>query len=332
MKDYIQKIIHVFTASEHSKELTEEVHQWLVDGDHADEKDAALNALWKETEGRAEANTWVSLRKVYKKIEDARHEERQYRLFTGWRSVAAAVAVLIVSVSATFFLTKHAFKEEPVAMVEQYIPDGSMEEIILPDGSRVHVNSGTLLLYPDAFKGDTRTVYLIGEADFKVQKNPEKPFIVRSADMSVTALGTEFNVTAYPDDTEIVATLLEGKVKVDCNDRQDSYVIHPGQQVLYNRKTSESRVVAANLEDVTAWQRGQFVFRGCTMEEILQTLGRRFDVAFQYNMNLFTGDKYNFSFKKDADVTEIMEVIKVIVGKFDYKIDGNVCYITKDMK
>ena len=322
MKNYIQKIINVFTASEHSENVTKEVHQWLVDEEHADEKDTALNTLWKETEGKVDAGTWTSLENVYHKVGVSADTKKQYRLFP-WK-YAAAVAMFVITVSGTFLLTKNAFEEKTVAMIEQYIPDGKTHEFELPDGSRVHVNSGTLLLYPDAFKGDTRTVYLIGEADFKVKKNPDKPFIVRSANMSVTALGTEFNVAAYPEDPEIVATLIQGKVKVDYEQSDNSYIL---QQVVYNRKTAQSKVADANLEDVTAWKRGQIIFRGSTMEEILLTLERRFDITFQYNTNLFTNDEYNFSFSKNTDIGEVMEVIKEVTGKFTYKIDKNICYM-----
>lgn len=325
MKNYIQKIINVFTASEHSENVTKEVHQWLVDEEHADEKDTALNTLWKETEGKVDAGTWTSLENVYHKVGVSADTKKQYRLFP-WK-YAAAVAMFVITVSGTFLLTKNAFEEKTVAMIEQYIPDGKTHEFELPDGSRVHVNSGTLLLYPDAFKGDTRIVYLIGEADFKVQKNPDKPFIVRSANMSVTALGTEFNVAAYPEDPEIVATLIQGKVKVDYEQSDNSYILSPGQQVVYNRKTAQSKVADANLEDVTAWQRGQIIFRGSTMEEILLTLERRFDITYQYNTNLFTNDEYNFSFSKNTDIGEVMEVIKEVTGKFTYKIDKNICYM-----
>lgn len=305
--------------------MTKEVHQWLVDEEHADEKDTALNTLWKETEGKVDAGTWTSLENVYHKVGVSADTKKQYRLFP-WK-YAAAVAMFVITVSGTFLLTKNAFEEKTVAMIEQYIPDGKTHEFELPDGSRVHVNSGTLLLYPDTFKGDTRTVYLIGEADFKVKKNPDKPFIVRSANMSVTALGTEFNVAAYPEDPEIVATLIQGKVKVDYEQSDNSYILSPGQQVVYNRKTAQSKVADANLEDVTAWKRGQIIFRGSTMEEILLTLERRFDITFQYNTNLFTNDEYNFSFSKNTDIGEVMEVIKEVTGKFTYKIDKNICYM-----
>mgnify|MGYP000343872227 CR=1 FL=1 len=80
------------------------------------------------------------------------------------------------------------------------------------------LNADSHIYYPENLEGKTRTVYLAGEATFKVVKNPKKPFIVRAGNMDVTALGTEFNVKAYLEDELLIASLIEGKVRVDCND------------------------------------------------------------------------------------------------------------------
>lgn len=330
MKDYIQKIISVFTASGHSEKVIEEVHQWLVDEEHADEKETALNALWNETEGKVDSATWDSLAKVYDKIGVGQPKAKRRFHLRMWQSVAAAVVLLAVSVSGTYLFTKDIYSE--VAMVEGFTPAGTMNHIQLPDGSMVQTNSGTILLYPETFKGDTRTVYLIGEANFKVKKDPDKPFIVKSTTMSVTALGTEFNVMAYPENDEIIATLIHGKIKVDCNNGKESYILNPGQQVTYLRNTAASMLADANLEDVTAWQKGMFVFRGVTMKEILATLERRYAVTFQYNANLFNDDKYNFRFREKSSINEIMDVMQEVVGGFDYKIEENICYIKTTRK
>ena len=324
MKNYIQKIIRTFTATEHSEKVTKEVHQWLLEEEHADEKEQALHELWETTEGKVNADTWTSLSHVYDKLGINQKSERKLRLKI-WQYAAAAVILLAVSISGTFFLTKDRYSG--VAMVQKFTPEGTMNYIQLPDGSMVQTNSGTILLYPEAFKGDTRTVYLIGEANFKVKKNPEQPFIVKSTTLSVTALGTEFNVMAYPENEEIIATLIEGKVKVDCNDGKESYILNPGQQVTYFRNTSASILADANLEDVTAWQKGMFVFRGVTIKEVLSTLERRYAVTFQYNSNIFNDDKYNFRFREKSTLQEILEVVKEVVGGFDYKIEKEVCYL-----
>ena len=323
MKNYIQKIINVFTASEHSENVTKEVHQWLVDEEHADEKEAAMHALWEETEGKVDAGTWTSLANVYKKAGADKKQKNEFRIRI-WH-YAAAVALLVVSISSTFYLTKKQYAE--VAMVENFTQSGQMSHVELPDGSIVQTNSGTILLYPETFKGDTRTIYLIGEADFKVKKNPDKPFIVKSGTMAVTALGTEFNVAAYPENSDIVATLIHGKVRVDCDNGKNSYILYPGQQVTYSKNTGQSLMMDANLEDVTAWQRGMFVFRGDSMKEIFTVLERRFNITFQCNISHFSDDKYNFSFRKNAGIKEILDVMKEIIGGFDYKLEKDICYI-----
>lgn len=330
MKNYIQKIINVFTASEHSENVTKEVHQWLLDDEHVNEKETALNTLWKETEGKVDVGTWTSLAKVYDKLGVGQQEAKPRFRMRVWQYAATAVVVLAVAISGTFYFTKDMYSE--IAMVEKFTPAGNMNIIELPDGSKVQTNSGTILLYPEVFKGDTRTVYLIGEANFKVKKNPEQPFIVKSTTMSVTALGTEFNVMAYPENDEIIATLIHGKIKVECNNGKESYILNPGQQVTYLRTTSKSLLADANLEDVTAWQKGMFVFRGATMKEILSTLERRYAITFQYNANLFNEDKYNFRFRENSSIKEIMDVMQEVVGGFDYKVEKDICYIKATRK
>ncbi|MDO4164289.1 MAG: DUF4974 domain-containing protein [Bacteroides sp.] len=327
MENYIQKIISLFTASEHSEEATRKVHRWLLKDAHADEKEAALRALWDETRGQADAETWTSLSEVYEKIGVSNNKMPKRRLFSlkQWRNMAAAAAVLVaVSTAGTYFLTKNAYQD--TNMVECFTAAGNMQQLTLPDGTKVQTNSGTMLLYPEEFKGSTRTVYLIGEANFKVHKDPSKPFIVKSTAVDITALGTEFNVTAYPESNDIIATLIQGKIKVNCGET-DSYILSPGQQVTYLKNSGKSLLSDANLADVTAWQKGGSIFRGKTLSEIFTALERRYNVTFQYNMNLLSNDKYNFSFRQNSDIHEIMNIMKEVVNGFDYSIKDNVCYI-----
>ena len=322
MNDYIQKIIRVFTASEHKEKVTGEVHQWLLEEKYADEKDAALKAVWEETEGIVDTGTWKSLAAVYNKIGVNGNRKSGIPQFF-WRYTAAAILLIAISISGTFYIVKSQYSE--VVMVENMTKAGRLNHLQLPDGSFVQTNSGTIVLYPEKFTGNTRTVYLIGEANFKVVKNPDKPFIVRSADMAVTALGTEFNVAAYPENDEMVATLIHGKIKVDCNYGEESYILNPGQQVVYQKDKETSQLADANLDDVVAWQKGMVVFRGKKMKEILTTLERRYAVTFQYNGSLLNEDKYNFRFRERSTIEDVMNIMQEVVGGFDYKLEGNIC-------
>lgn len=324
MKDYVRRIIQKFTSSFQNKEDVYKIHQWLVEPEHADEKEWALYEVWTETEGCVETDMQKSLDAIYRK---AGVVEPRKKYISLWRVTryAAAIALLLVSVSSTFYLTKDYYAESD--MVEYYTRAGEVQYIDLPDGTRVQTNSGTLLLFPKKFTGKTRTVFLQGEANFKVKPNPEQPFIVRSNTLAVTALGTEFNVSAYADKEEIVATLLEGKVKVACGTNGESYILAPGQQLAFKKDMGESRLSDAVVEDVTAWQKGILVFRSVTVKEILATLQRKYNVAIRYDKYRFNDDKYNFRFLEKSDLQGVLNVMKVVVGDFDYVMEDGACVI-----
>ena len=150
MKNYIQRIIRLFAASDPDKKVTGEIHQWLLDQEHTEEKETALHDLWNETEGKVDQTTWDSLASVYAKVganSGGRHQPR-----IRFAYYAAAIALLIVSVSVTFQMTKQHFTEPP--LIENITPDGRLSTLRLPDGSIVETNSGSILLYPEKFKGE----------------------------------------------------------------------------------------------------------------------------------------------------------------------------------
>ena len=326
MKNYIQKLVDRFTRFNYSDSLTNEIHHWLLQNRHENLKEEALKKVWNETKAKSDSRTEESFQQVLHRLQVSPVSVSRTYEMSFWR-YAAAVAVLCVSVVSTFWLTKHYVEQPTVSMVEKYIRYGETGVINLPDGSVAHLNSGSYILYPDNFEGNTRVVHLIGEANFKVVKNPNKPFIVKSADVSVTALGTEFDVEAYPEEDEIVATLLNGKIKVETAIDTTSYVLSPGEQVVYNKKTAQSHLAMAHLSDVTAWQRGEIIFRGCTAGEVFQQLERYYGITFRYNSNLFNEDKYNFKFKRNASMEDILEVLQIVIGNFDYQVSNHICYI-----
>ena len=96
------------------------------------------------------------------------------------------------------------------------IPYGGEYNLVLPDGTRIYLNAGTTLRYPDHFAGGSREIFLSGEAYLEVSRDTSRPFIVRTDDMDVRVLGTVFNVNAYPDGNYVRTTLVEGKVETSC--------------------------------------------------------------------------------------------------------------------
>jgi len=151
---------------------------------------------------------------------------------------------------------------------------------------------------------------------------------VKSSDFQVTALGTEFNVTAYPDEDEVTATLISGKVLVEYNGQKNQEVLNPNEQLAYNKRTRSGNVVRPDMQDITAWQRGEIVFRSMTLEEIFTRLERKYPYTFVYSFRSLKGDRFNLTFGQNASIEEIMDIVARVTGNLNYQIVGDKCYVS----
>lgn len=328
MKNYFQKIMTLFTGNKYPESTQQAFYHWLVDDEHVTEKDEALQNLWGE-----------ALKKEYSKKE----MHRSYRLLkknTGISSTqqprrfqpiriwqGAAAALFILAASSIYFSTLKSNIE--IDLLQQYIPTAEIRSLTLPDGTKVQLNSQSTLLYPKEFTGSTRSVYLMGEANFQVKPDKKHPFIVKANDFQVTALGTEFNVSAYPDHEEIATTLISGSVRVDYNNLKGSIILHPSEQFAYNRNSKKYQSSRPDMNDVTAWQRGELVFSEKTLTEIINILQRKYPYIFEYSIKNLKADRFSFRFKDNAPLEEVMEIIVNVVGQIDYKIEKDTCYLIK---
>lgn len=326
MKNYIQQLVELFGHNDYSAGTRKKVQQWLADEEHVDEKNEALRMLWRQAgEQEVPDGMQQSIRKMQQNvgIQPATSNRKSYQLLV-WR--AAAILLLAVSSVSVYLMLE---KDRPVKdLVECYIPTAEIHELTLPDGTHVMLNSKSTLLYPEQFTGETRSVYLIGEANFKVKPDKKHPFIVKANDYQVTALGTEFNVNAYPESNELIATLLEGSVKVEFNNLISNVILKPNEQLIYNKHTKEHNLRLPEIDDVTAWQRGELIFSNMHLEDIFTNLERKFPYAFVYSLHSMKKNTYSFRFQKQANLEEVMEIVSQVVGDVDYVIKGNKCYVT----
>lgn len=325
MKNYIQQIIDLFGHNEYSLGTRRRVQQWLTDENHAEEKREALHTLWQQAgEQKVPRGMQKSIRRMQRntgmRSVDARNK---YQLFI-WRA-AAIILLAVSSVSIYLMLEKDRPHKD---LVECYIPTAEIRELTLPDGTRVMLNSKSTLLYPEQFAGKTRSVYLVGEANFKVKPDEDHPFIVKGNDFQITALGTEFNVNAYPENDELIATLLEGSVKVEYNNLKSNVILKPNEQIAYNKQTRSPRLQSPQIEEVTAWQRGELIFSDMLLEEIFTSLERKFPYTFVYSLHSLNNKSYSFRFRQHATLEEVMKIITQVAGDMKYVLKGNKCYIT----
>ena len=326
MKDYIQQLIELFGHNNYSADTHKKVQQWLADEEYVDEKSEALRELWKQAgEQKVPDGMQQSIQRMRQNLGmQSITSRRNYQLLI-WR--AAAILLLAVSSVSIYLMLE---KERPEKdLVECYIPTAEIRELTLPDGTYVMLNSKSILLYPEKFTGETRSVYLIGEANFKVKPDKKHPFIVKSDDFQVTALGTEFNVSAYPENQEISTALLSGSVLVEWGNLTQRTVLQPDEQLTYDKENRQFRVVHPDMADVTAWQRGELVFNEMTVEDIIRVLERKYNYTFVYSLNQLKKDRLSFRFKDKAPLAEVMDIIVDVAGNLKFKIEGDKCYITR---
>lgn len=181
-------------------------------------------------------------------------------------------------------------KEEVKAITEEVIynkidiPRGGEYKLRLSDGSLVHLNSMSSLRYPVHFSGDVRTVELTGEAFFEVSKN-NVPFIVKTQGVDVRVLGTQFNVSAYPEDQTTQTTLVTGSVRIQTKEG-GSIVLKPSQQAELDNDFHELVVREVDTSLYTSWVSGKIYFKDERLEDIMTVLSCWYDIQV-----MFAGDK-----------------------------------------
>jgi transmembrane sensor len=191
--------------------------------------------------------------------------------------------------------------------------------VVLPDGSRVWLNSDATLTYPDAFSGANRSVQLSGEAYFEIQRDPAAPFMVRAPGMDVQVLGTRFDIMAYPDESTVRATLMDGSVAVSRGDKKR--VLQPGEQALASKTGPDLfSVFNADTVEVLAWRHGEFRFKKASIQPIMRQLARWYDVTIDYSGPISTASFSGVMTRKETSA-QLLEALE-ISGDVHFEVRG----------
>lgn len=315
------------------------------------------------TEFKAENETGDSevMDRIYSNILDEitgneeEMQERQIKFIPVLRRLliygSSIAAIFIVA----FFLgnqskSRNSGHPSEIRYTEINAPFGSRSEIKLPDGSSVKLNAGSSLKYSNDFNSKNRDLTLVGEAYFKVAKNVDLPFNVNAGNISVRAVGTEFNVRAYNDDSIIETTLIEGKVKISTNThdiKNEQYLdLTENQKATYFKETGnlamgksdsietsivepvklpENNIIISSTVDVkqvVAWTQGKLIIRGKNIDDLCIELQRKYDVSFVFRDEEIK--KYHFSgVLLDETIEQVLNVIK-LTAPIEYSIEGKI--------
>ncbi len=229
--------------------------------------------------------------------------------------------------SDTLSLGDTAEKAGKTTLAQVIIPYGKRSDITLADGTRIWLNSGSQLTYPVNFTGNSREVYLAGEAFFEVESDPAKPFHVITGDMKIRVTGTRFNVTSYANDPTTQAVLLSGKVTAAKNQRfARSVELQPGERVVYNKQEDNMEKDRVDVELYASWVNGYLVFDNEPVGNIFNKLER------YYNKNILTeklSGQPTFTGKLDL-ADDLEKVLKNIGFSASFSVDyENGVYLIK---
>ena len=199
-----------------------------------------------------------------------------------------------------------------LAMNQLIIPYGKTSEVLLPDGTRVFLNAGSRLIYPENFSGKTREVFLVGEAYFDVKHDLNHPFIVQLNDLRVKVLGTRFNISAYSADNIIETVLAEGKVSMEKNnaglfDKVTELV--PGQLASFDRTIQSINLKSVDANNYILWTKGLFQFESTDLSRITKRLERYYNIRFEYKDPLLGGLRISGKMELKDDKDEICDRI-----------------------
>jgi transmembrane sensor len=196
-------------------------------------------------------------------------------------------------------------------------PNGGEYRVTLSDGSIVTLNAGSKLSFPTDFRGSERRVYVEGEAFFKVAKNPLKPFIVSVAGNEIKVLGTQFNVSSYPEDEGTLTTLLEGSIRF-ANANRDELVLKPNQQVIARHGKLDLQQVSA--EDFNAWTKEEFLFNDVPLSIVMQKLARWYNV--EVDVKSIPQKNLYLKISRKADIDAVLNAISTATA-YRFSISAN---------
>ncbi|MEG0517241.1 MAG: DUF4974 domain-containing protein [Bacteroidales bacterium] len=349
-----KKTLITYIKGEATREQKEAVLNWIDQSPYNKQYLASLKLTHialdtpKQEASKEELNEIKA--KIAKRTQDKQNEHYKKKniLITIMSScIAACLAALAVFIARPSDIQLKAsitqelisnLKEKEITIALEEMPANSLNtiytekgvkgEVGLPDGSRVILNSGTKLSYPNKFIGATREVMLIGEGYFKVKKDSLHPMIVNTGkNFKIQVLGTEFNLKNYADDMQSQATLYSGSINLisyahnhDKSVKESITKVLPNQCLTITTNKGVSVNTPEDIQIASAWKDGRLIFEESPMPEVIKTLERWHGVRIVVKDDKIL--KYNITAQFNSEsIVQIMDMMK-FCAPIDYKVEN----------
>ena len=269
----------------------------------------------------SEISTETALQNVLQRIAP----QRKKVIHREWLRRVAAILIIPLLVTSVIFLAqrgKNITEPDPaVNYIEFKVATGSRSSFTLPDNTRIWLNSGTKIRYPDRFIGNERVIYVEGEAYIEVTSSKEQPFVVNTPTIQLRATGTKFHLADFADKEVKEVSLLSGKVAVGKKEDDNNTVLlldlKPGQHIEYSVTDHSTRIIEGDLYKYYAWKDNKTVFRNDLMTDVVKRLSNLYGIEIELQGEELKTYRYRATFE-DESLNEILKLLK-LSAPIDYR-------------
>jgi ferric-dicitrate binding protein FerR (iron transport regulator) len=365
--EHFTGIIHRYLEGTAEREELISLLEWLKKKSENITYFNQLCNIWEkssETIGN-KLGTEIALLKLNKRIKEYENSAKSETIYLNrseagmWRlRFVAAVFIGIITCSIlTYYVFRghSAIKNLHISYVEAIVPPSQKSQLILSDGTKVWLNSGTKFKYSTNYGLQTREVYLEGEAYFQVAKNPAKPFLVHASSIIVKALGTSFNVKCYASDKTIETTLVEGRIQVvksgQGSVKTEPLLLNPNEKAVFIKNSQEifitryesiktlekvkgkspvaKVIVSKTVQSDISWIEQQLVFENETLDDLAKRLERWYNINIKITDDKLKANRYTGKFVNNESIEQVLKII-AITTPIHYSIkDDNIIIDTK---
>jgi transmembrane sensor len=362
-KASIELIIYKFFKGAANEDEVEKLLGWLTESNENRLHYFALKRIWLENKEISDKErivdaSWERL-KLRTALQSVRRFKEERTSFINIRKLSVAATILIlIGISSILGIKMNSILEYQKTTHEITVPLGSRTNTVLPDGTSVWLNADSKLIYTSDFGLKNRNVSLSGEAYFDVSPNKSSVFTVKTRDMNIRALGTQFNVKSYPEEDITETTLVSGSVEVLISEegkRARTILLSPNQRIVYSSGTEEylqhdleiqdndeviiedipnksevPRLLVSNIIDTkeyTSWKDGRLTFRGESLEILVPKLERFYNVTISFNHDSIKNIHYTGTLE-EVTIEEVMRAI-ARSSQIKFEIDKNQILLSK---
>lgn len=294
----------------------EEVQKYICANKGSQEMEDALRGLFEECLENTD--------------QQPRRQSTVRKLIPYFVAAAAVLALLVVlPVSYRAGLNTGEERIASIEWVEVNVPFGDKKDVTLSDGTVLHLNSGSRLTYPAVFSGDSRTVFMDGEAYLEVAKDPAHPFIIKSQSIDIKVLGTAFNFKNFAQERTAELLLMEGSVEASVSIPNDTRTVRlkPGDKMQYNRESGNLDIARFNPEGYKAfYEDNSLHFFDMELADIALELSRRFNCEIVVLDEELASRRYFSIFTNNETLDQILAVMSSD-GKMRVRHSGKTIYL-----